>query len=172
MDLLGSRILLWALERRRRVRNLCAPHQSRRSPMGSGSVLARAMDLGPRARPDPGVPATAVPRRSPAFGSRWRWVAWLGGLSIGLAVVSSAILLWPERGPALVTGDEDPFPSSERVGQFHRASDDAAGPGWVPLRISLLVQTPPGEGGWASTGTQIFEIISLRRRPDLQSGYL
>jgi len=37
---------------------------------------------------------------------RWRPVAWLGGLSIGLAVVSSAILLWPERGPALVTGDE------------------------------------------------------------------
>src|SRR5215213_5869372 len=26
---------------------------------------------------------------------RWRPVAWLGGLSIGLAVVSSAILLWP-----------------------------------------------------------------------------
>jgi hypothetical protein len=39
---------------------------------------------------------------------RWRWVAWLGGLSIGLAVVSSAIGLWPERGPALVTGDENP----------------------------------------------------------------
>jgi hypothetical protein len=35
-------------------------------------------------------------------------VAWLGGLSIGLAIVSSAILLWPERGPALVTGDESP----------------------------------------------------------------
>jgi hypothetical protein len=39
---------------------------------------------------------------------RWRWVAWLGGLSIGVAVVSSTILLWPERGPALVTGDENP----------------------------------------------------------------
>ena len=39
---------------------------------------------------------------------RWRWVGWLGGLSIGLAVVSSAIGLWPERGPALVTGDENP----------------------------------------------------------------
>jgi purine-cytosine permease-like protein len=35
-------------------------------------------------------------------------VGWLGGLSIGLAVVSSTILLWPERGPALVTGDESP----------------------------------------------------------------
>src|SRR5215211_6791777 len=39
---------------------------------------------------------------------RWRPVAWLGGLSIGLAVVSSAIGLWPERGPALLTGDENP----------------------------------------------------------------
>jgi hypothetical protein len=39
---------------------------------------------------------------------RWRWVAWLGGLSIGLTVVSSTIVLWPERGPALVTGDESP----------------------------------------------------------------
>ena len=40
---------------------------------------------------------------------RWRWVAWLGGLSIGLAVVPSTILLWPERGPALLLGDESPF---------------------------------------------------------------
>jgi hypothetical protein len=39
---------------------------------------------------------------------RWRPVAWLGGLSIGLAVVTSMIVLWPERGPALVTGDEMP----------------------------------------------------------------
>jgi hypothetical protein len=39
---------------------------------------------------------------------RWRPVGWLGGLSIGLAVVSSMIVLWPERGPALVTGDENP----------------------------------------------------------------
>ena len=38
---------------------------------------------------------------------RWRPVAWLGGLSIGLAVVSYTILLWPERGPALV-GSEVP----------------------------------------------------------------
>jgi hypothetical protein len=33
---------------------------------------------------------------------RWRWVAWLGGLSIGLNFVMAMILLWPERGPALV----------------------------------------------------------------------
>jgi hypothetical protein len=38
---------------------------------------------------------------------RWRPVGWLGGLSIGLTVVSSTVLLWPERGPALVTGDEN-----------------------------------------------------------------
>jgi len=35
-------------------------------------------------------------------------VGWLGGLSIGLTVVSSMTLLWPERGPALLTGDESP----------------------------------------------------------------
>jgi hypothetical protein len=35
-------------------------------------------------------------------------VGWLGGLSIGLTVVSSTIVLWPERGPALLTGDESP----------------------------------------------------------------
>jgi len=33
---------------------------------------------------------------------RWRWVAWLGGLSIGLNFVMAVILLWPQRGPALV----------------------------------------------------------------------
>ena len=40
--------------------------------------------------------------------NRWRPVGWLGGLSIGLTVVSSMTLLWPERGPALLTGDESP----------------------------------------------------------------
>jgi hypothetical protein len=33
---------------------------------------------------------------------RWRPVVWLGGLSIGLICVLTAIVLWPERGPALV----------------------------------------------------------------------
>src|SRR5215212_6686240 len=33
---------------------------------------------------------------------RWRWVVWLGGLSIGLICVLTSIVLWPERGPALV----------------------------------------------------------------------
>jgi hypothetical protein len=39
---------------------------------------------------------------------RWRPVGWLGGLSIGLTVVSSTILLWPERGQALLTGNDRP----------------------------------------------------------------
>jgi hypothetical protein len=38
---------------------------------------------------------------------RWRWVAWLGGLSIGLNFVMAVIFLWPERGPAML-GPEDP----------------------------------------------------------------
>jgi hypothetical protein len=33
---------------------------------------------------------------------RWQGVAWLGGLSIGLICVLTSIVLWPERGPALV----------------------------------------------------------------------
>jgi hypothetical protein len=33
---------------------------------------------------------------------RWRPVAWLGGLSIGLICVLASIVLWPDRGPALV----------------------------------------------------------------------
>jgi hypothetical protein len=33
---------------------------------------------------------------------RWRTVAWLGGLSIGLICVLTSIVLWPERSPTLV----------------------------------------------------------------------
>src|SRR5829696_7489974 len=33
---------------------------------------------------------------------RWWTVGWLGGLSIGLICVLTSIVLWPERGPALV----------------------------------------------------------------------
>jgi hypothetical protein len=33
---------------------------------------------------------------------RWRPVAWLGGLSIGLICVLASIVFWPDRGPALV----------------------------------------------------------------------
>jgi hypothetical protein len=43
---------------------------------------------------------------------RWRPVGWLGGLSIGLTVVLYTIVYWPERGPALVTGDEMPSHAS------------------------------------------------------------
>jgi len=43
---------------------------------------------------------------------RWRPVAWLGALSIGLVVVLYTILYWPERGPGLVTGDESPSHAS------------------------------------------------------------
>jgi hypothetical protein len=39
---------------------------------------------------------------------RWRWVGWLGALSIGLTLVSSTIGLWPERDTALLSGDESP----------------------------------------------------------------
>jgi hypothetical protein len=39
---------------------------------------------------------------------RWHPVAWLGGLSIGLAVLSYTILLWPERGPALLRPEGTP----------------------------------------------------------------
>src|SRR5215208_3354871 len=33
---------------------------------------------------------------------RWRGVGWRGGLSIGLICVLTSIVLWPERGPALL----------------------------------------------------------------------
>jgi hypothetical protein len=46
------------------------------------------------------VPLLFPDGRAPS--RRWRPVAWLGGLSVGLASVSGAIILWPERGPALV----------------------------------------------------------------------
>ena len=68
---------------------------------------------------------------------RWRPVAWLGGLSIGLAVVSSMILLWPERGPALVTGDESPSHVVDVILLFALPLTLLAGLGAV---ISLLVR--------------------------------
>ncbi len=46
---------------------------------------------------------------------RWRPVAWLGGLSIGLICVPISILLWPERGKALLKG----------------TGTGEAGPGWL-----------------------------------------
>src|SRR5215218_712793 len=66
LDLLGRGLLLWALERWRGVRHLCAPHESRLSPSGSGVLLAGEVDLGAGARPEPGVPAPPVSRRPSA----------------------------------------------------------------------------------------------------------
>ena len=36
---------------------------------------------------------------------RWQPVAWLGGFSIGLICVPASILIWPERGKALLRGE-------------------------------------------------------------------
>ncbi len=52
---------------------------------------------------------------------RWRWVGWLGGASIGTIAVLASILLWPERGPALLKA-----PVSEEQG-----------PQWI---LDLLVE--------------------------------
>jgi hypothetical protein len=49
------------------------------------------------------VPLLFPDGRAPS--RRWRPVAWLGGLSVSLASVSGAIILWPERGPALVRSE-------------------------------------------------------------------
>jgi hypothetical protein len=78
---------------------------------------------------------------------RWRPVAWLGGLSIGLAVVSSMILLWPERGPALVTGDESPSHVVDVILLFALPLMLLAGLGAV---ISLLVRFRRARGMSAS----------------------
>jgi hypothetical protein len=51
---------------------------------------------------------------------RWRWVGWLGGLSVGTISVLALIFLWPERGPALLRE-----PTSE------------GGPQWI---LDLLVE--------------------------------
>ena len=93
-------------ERRRRVRDLCAPHQSRRSP----SWGAEASWLGQWVRA-PGLALILVflpllLPDLPPFASLARWPG--RGLCIGLTVVSSTILLWPERGKALLTGDDRP----------------------------------------------------------------
>ena len=37
---------------------------------------------------------------------RWRWVAWLGGVSIAMIVVLASILLWSERGTQLLRDTE------------------------------------------------------------------
>ncbi len=57
---------------------------------------------------------------------RWRWVGWLGGLSVGTIAVLALILLWPERGAALLTE-----PASEE-----------RGPQWVLLLLVEAVAFP------------------------------
>ena len=52
---------------------------------------------------------------------RWRFVAWLGGASIAMIAVLASILLWPERGVALLRGP----------------TDEVGGPQWV---LDLFVE--------------------------------
>jgi hypothetical protein len=52
---------------------------------------------------------------------RWRWVAWLGGISIVMIVVLAMVILWSERGTQLL---RDPV-------------SDEAGPAWI---LGLLVE--------------------------------
>jgi hypothetical protein len=52
---------------------------------------------------------------------RWRPVAWLGGLSIGLICVPISNLLWPQRGTALLRG----------------TGTGDAGPGWLVVRTEV-----------------------------------
>src|SRR5688572_24315500 len=78
MALLRRRPLLWARDRRRGVRDLCAPHESRLSPLRSGVGVADGVDLGAGVRHNPSVPAPSLPRRPPtvtplAVGSLARW---------------------------------------------------------------------------------------------------
>ncbi len=51
---------------------------------------------------------------------RWRWVAWLGAVSIAMIVVLASILLWSERGPRLL-GDTEIM---------------AGRPGWIVALLS------------------------------------
>jgi hypothetical protein len=52
---------------------------------------------------------------------RWRWVAWLGGISIVMIVMLAMVILWSERGTQLL---RDPV-------------SDEAGPAWI---LGLLVE--------------------------------
>ena len=60
-------------------------------------------------------PAGRLPSR------RWRWVGWLGGVSVGVIAVLAAVFLWPERGVALL---KTPV-------------DEEQGPQWI---LDLLVE--------------------------------
>ncbi len=51
---------------------------------------------------------------------RWRWVAWLGGVSIAMIVVLASILLWSERGTQLLRDTQIVV----------------GGPGWIVVLLS------------------------------------
>ena len=52
---------------------------------------------------------------------RWRPVAWLGGLSIGLISVPVSVLIWSERGKALLRG----------------GGNGEEGPGWLIVLVEV-----------------------------------
>ena len=68
---------------------------------------------------------------------RWRWVAWLGGLSIGLICVLTSIVLWPERGPALVR----PGGFAGEVEEWRSEVLD-----WVQLKLAVPMMLVAGLG--------------------------
>jgi hypothetical protein len=68
---------------------------------------------------------------------RWRWVAWLGGLSIGLICVLTSIVLWPERGPALV----QPGGYAGEIEEWRSGVLD-----WVQLKLALPMLLLAGLG--------------------------
>jgi hypothetical protein len=113
---------------------------------------------------------------------RWRGVGWLGGLSIGLICVLTSIVLWPERGPALLqlegfAGEVEEWRSamSEWVLKLGGPTLLVAGLGAV---ISLFVRFRRARGGeqqqikwfasaaaltfvWILVGEMFGELISI-----------
>ncbi len=68
---------------------------------------------------------------------RWRPVGWLGGLSIGLICVLTSIVLWPERGPALVR----PGGFAGEVEEWRSGALD-----WVQLKLAVPMLFVAGLG--------------------------
>src|SRR5215208_2631637 len=101
------------------------------------------MDLGPRARPDPGVPATAVPRWSPSFASLAP-----GGLARrplhrpGCSVVHDSALA--REGTSASDWRSEPLPCIECGTPVGRGSDAVFGRSGC--RDLAACPLPPGEG--------------------------
>jgi hypothetical protein len=72
---------------------------------------------------------------------RWRWVVWLGGLSIGLICVLTSIVLWPERGPALVR----PGGLAGEVEEWRSGVLD-----WLELKLAVPMMLVAGLGAVSS----------------------